>query len=298
MTEENRIIHALWVGKTLSLIELLTLYSFTHHGHIIYLWTYGEIETALPPGVIIQDANLIIPEKEIFYKKDKDPVAGVGKGSIGAPFSDLFRYKLLYEYGGWWVDMDVTCLKPLDISEPYFFRGHLILDVIGNVIKCPKGSELMRRTYREVKETCDEHTREWLLPNKILNKHIHELDLMRYKQVNVSNKDEWAETKTYILKNTRIPEKWMIIHWTNEEWRMNKIDKNHIRIHNSALGSLLLQYKVPCRQPNVLKRMRNEIIFFSPVRKAFQLSKKIYYFFGGHIKYWVEKLIFHKHGKK
>lgn len=286
MTEDNRIVNALWVGRTLSLIELLTLYSFTYHGHIVHLWTYDTILTPLPPGVILKDANDIIPESEIFYKKHKDPVAGVGKGSIGAPFSDLFRYKLLYEYGGWWVDMDVTCLKPLNISEPYFFREHLILDVIGNVLKCPKGSDLMKRTYEEVKTTCDENTVDWLLPNKILNRHILELGLIHFKRTGVSNIDEWNETMEYIRKKSEIPAAWLVIHWTNEEFRMNKIDKNHLRLANSTLGSLLMKYNVPVEKRKSLKVLRNEIILLNPVKRTKEFIMKIFYFFYSHIIYY------------
>jgi len=286
LKEENIIVNALWVGKSLSMIELLTLYSFTYHGHTVNLWTYNGLITPLPPDVIRKDANLIIPERDIFYKKHLDPIAGVGEKSIGAPFSDLFRYKLLYEQGGWWIDMDVTCLKPLDISEPYFFRDHLILDVIGNVMKCPKGSELMKRTYYEVKEKCDENTVDWLLPNKILNKHIHELGLMKYKQADVSNRDEWDETKRYIRGNIKIPENWLVIHWTNEEFRMNRIDKNNLRLSNTTLGLLIAKFRVPVRNQNILRMIRNEIILINPVRKTKEFMMKIIWFFYSHIVYY------------
>ena len=37
-------------------------------------------------------------------------------GSLAA-FSNLFRYKLLLERGGWWVDTDVICLRPFRVRD-------------------------------------------------------------------------------------------------------------------------------------------------------------------------------------
>jgi hypothetical protein len=318
ISQDNKIINGLWVGNKLSHIEILTLKSFIYHGHDFHLWVYEEIDN-VPEDVILKDANQIIPEKDIIVRKYNDPVTGVGKGSVGAPFSDMFRYKLLYEHGGWWVDLDVTCLKPLQFEEPYFFRNHLFLDVIGNVMKCPKGSELMLKTYREVKETCDENTLDWLLPNKTLGKYIKELGLMKYVRSGISNLDEWPETKRYIRRSAKIPESWYLIHWMNEEWRMNGIDKNHLRKRYSTLGDLLKEYDVKTGKVNLLKAIRNDLklakpintrvirygtpgvyyrvvglikmIFYYVVRRPFN---KVYWYFHGHVKYYWDKYLLRK----
>jgi len=34
-------------------------------------------------------------------------------------YSDLFRYSVLHQMGGWWSDLDVVCLKPFDFDDPY-----------------------------------------------------------------------------------------------------------------------------------------------------------------------------------
>jgi MoaA/NifB/PqqE/SkfB family radical SAM enzyme len=286
LSDDNKIINGLWIGNRLSILEMLTLKSFVFYGHTFHLWTYNKIENQLQEGVVIRDANQIIPENEIIVRKFNDPVTGVGKGSVGAPFSDMFRYKLLYEYGGWWVDMDVTCLKPLNIEAPYYFRDHLTLDVIGNVMKCPKGSELMKRTYEEVKSTCNENTLDWLLPNKILSKHINQLNLMKYKTVGVSNLDDWNETVKFIRSNRPFPKNWAVIHWSNEEWRMNKIDKNNLRLRNSALGNLIKEYKIETGKPVFHKKISNEIALSRPTL----CIKKAFWYFLGHFKWWYNHL--------
>jgi len=159
ISPDNKIVHGLWIGKTLSNIEILTMKSFMKHGHDFYLWVYDEIVTPIPAGVVVKDAAEIIPRRQVFcYKKHNQ--WGEGKGSY-AGFSDIFRYKLLYEYGGWWVDMDIVLLKPLDFTEPYVFRNHDKLPVVGNVLKCPKGSKLMLDCYNKAIAEVDENNTDW-----------------------------------------------------------------------------------------------------------------------------------------
>jgi hypothetical protein len=243
LSEKNKVVHGLWVGNKLSSLELLTIHSFVECGHEFHLWTYNQLDNQLPENVIIKDANEIIPEAEIFRRNYNDPVHKIGKGSVGSPFSDLFRYKLLYEYGGWWVDMDVTCLKPLNIDSDYFFRGHALLPSIGNVMKVPAKSELMKRTYLEVEATCNADTLEWLLPNKILNKHISELQLSKFISNELSVDDWWEKIEIYLWTTRKMPESWFFIHWMNEEWRIRKIDKNKI-YKNTTIGKLFEQYRL------------------------------------------------------
>src|SRR5256885_16951399 len=106
---EGNAIHGLWIGRQLSKLEHLTMRSFLRQGHPFNLWIYDELEGEIPEGVVLHDASRILPSDRIFLKQQPDPGSIVGKKSYG-PFSDLFRYKLLHDQGGIWVDMDVTCL--------------------------------------------------------------------------------------------------------------------------------------------------------------------------------------------
>src|SRR5690242_14854394 len=137
MDDSNRIVNALWIGNKLSKLELLTISSFIANGHDFHLWTYSDIVTPLPSRVTIRRADDILPRRAVFRSIGAGLETGVGNGSFAA-FSDLFRYKLLYETGGYWTDMDMTCLKSLDFSEPYVFRSHRV-GVVGNLVKCPPG---------------------------------------------------------------------------------------------------------------------------------------------------------------
>jgi glycosyltransferase involved in cell wall biosynthesis len=221
LSPDNRVVHSLWIGSTLSKLELLTLRSFLRHGHEFHLWVYDKIETPLPKEVIIEDANQIIPKKQIIKKADTDPETGVGRGSFSSPFSDLFRYKLLHEKGGYWVDMDVTCLRPFNFSTPYVFRPHRV-GIVGNIIKCPPRSRLMKSVYAQVSRQASEHA-DWLMPNKVLSQAVRRLKLTRFIRGGIWNQESWwGAIRPLALGHDPVPSDWFAIHWINEFWRTLK----------------------------------------------------------------------------
>jgi hypothetical protein len=261
---EEKTVHGLWIGDTLSPIELLTIHSFLDKGHSFKLWLYDELKTKLPVGVLTGDANEIIPREKVFRYKNKSQF-GHGKGSV-AGFSDIFRYKLLFEHGGWWVDMDITCLKKFDFDKPYFFRKHHNLNVVGNVMKCPKGSLLMKRCYDEAITEIDEHNTDWHKPIDILNKHIDALQLNGYIVKDCSNDDRWDDTSRFIYRNEDYPDHWYFIHWQNEEWRNKQLDKSTF-YHHSTLSEMLCNFGLHMRPANLFAQWKNEVLFSQFVRK-------------------------------
>jgi hypothetical protein len=102
-------IQNLWIGPRLSTMERLSIASYMHHGHVYHLYTYWPVE-GLPSGALLQDAAMILPESMIFQYREHATYAG---------FANYFRYKLLLERGGWWVDTDSVCLRPFGFDEPY-----------------------------------------------------------------------------------------------------------------------------------------------------------------------------------
>jgi hypothetical protein len=132
--ENPPIIQSLWIGDELC--------------HPFHLFTYKEIK-GVPDKVIINDANMIIPEDQVFKYKDYDSFAG---------FANLFRYKLLLEKGGFWVDADVVCLKPFQFLSDYVFASEVFSltkengatkQVTNCVIKVPAGSRIMEYCYEQ-----------------------------------------------------------------------------------------------------------------------------------------------------
>src|SRR5262245_43937505 len=98
------VVRTFWYGERLSPYEQLCFTSFVAHGHTLMVYAYTKLE--VPPGVTVVDAATVIPESSVFVYS-----SGEGAGSPSA-FSNLFRYELLYRYGGWWSDTDVICLSP------------------------------------------------------------------------------------------------------------------------------------------------------------------------------------------
>lgn len=209
-------INSFWIGN-FSKLEHLTLQSFTRHGHEFHLWMYDAPSIALPKKVVIRDANEILPRERIFRYK------GLGdcrKDSLGG-FSDLFRYYLLYKQGGWYVDMDVTCLESFDsLNQPYVFRKHKTCGTVANIIKCPKESPFLLPLIAETEEKITEDNSNWVLPLEIFNDHIIKNDLTQYI---IDNKyfgdDSYEKLKLikygiYFLIKDTLPQK--AIHWCRE----------------------------------------------------------------------------------
>lgn len=242
ITADNQIVHGMWIGATLSSMEVLTIKSFVSKGHQFYLWAYDNLILEEIDGLTIKNAADIIPRKDVFSYKNKNKF-GHGKGSF-AGFSDIFRYKLLYEFGGWWVDMDVTCLKPFNFAEEYVFRAHHELDVVGNVMKCPKGSSLMNSAYEEAMLEVNEQNTDWHKPIEILNKYVKQYQLEKYIKNDLALPDDWRVILKMIKgKSNQSTEPCYLIHWLNEEWRARNLSKDLIRIE-STLGELMTAHGI------------------------------------------------------
>lgn len=103
-------IHALWIGDRLSKLEQMCARSFVAHGHQFNLYTYSDL-AGLPQGVNLRDARDILPESAV-YRSD---------GGRLSSFSNYFRWAVLQKHGGFYVDMDVVCLKPLKFESDIIF---------------------------------------------------------------------------------------------------------------------------------------------------------------------------------
>ena len=103
-------IQSMWIGDRLSTMEKLCMKSFLANGHEFHLYLYEPVE-GMPEGVVVKDANEILPK------------AVIEKFNYIAQFSDHFRYKLVHMRGGWWVDMDIVCLRPFDFKEETVVSG-------------------------------------------------------------------------------------------------------------------------------------------------------------------------------
>lgn len=140
----NDAIQSLWIGGALSPMEQLAIASFLHHGHRVDLYVYDEVQN-VPAGTTLRDANEILPRERIFRYREHDTVSG---------FSNFFRYRLLLERGGWWVDTDVVCLRAFDFTDDYVFASEPTRDgstPASCVIRAPANGAAMQLAW----ERCD-----------------------------------------------------------------------------------------------------------------------------------------------
>ncbi len=137
------IIQSLWIGPALGALQRLGIASFLRQGHEYHLYCYDEVAN-VPAGTVIRDAREVLPASSIFRYQE-----GFGAGSVAA-FANLFRYKLLLDAGGWWVDTDVVCLRPFAFPDPVVLASDHTEEASGAsvaVIRLPPGHDLARRCY-------------------------------------------------------------------------------------------------------------------------------------------------------
>ncbi|MDB4507286.1 glycosyltransferase [bacterium] len=171
MTFKNEVF-SLWIGPRLSILEQTCINSFLEKGIVFILYIYNNLEN-VPQGTVIRDANTVILEEE--YSKYDNP----------SYFSNLFRYTLLYELGGIWVDMDLVCIQPIDLSSEYIFSSELKNDeqhTNAGIIGCPPKTTLMYDCKQEVQNIV--HSKQSIkhgqLGPKVLKKYVSKHELEHY----------------------------------------------------------------------------------------------------------------------
>lgn len=114
-------------------------------GHPVRVWSYSpqKLEFLVPHGIEVRNADDVMPHA-LFER--------IVAGSEIRYFSDIFRYALLYEHGGLWMDSDVILLRPFPFCGNHFFnlqwrgahKGHFIC---GNVMYAKPFSRHLRALY-------------------------------------------------------------------------------------------------------------------------------------------------------
>lgn len=239
----SNIIQTLWIGDTLSTMELISLNSFVKNNMEIHLYCYENIKN-VPEGVIVKNGSDILPKEDIFSYQ-----VGPGKGSFSA-FSNYFRYKLLYEKGGWWVDTDMVCLQPWDFEDNYVFcseeeYGTGLTIVNTGAIKCPSNSAIMGYCYNEcLKQNKD--TLEWgTVGPKLLAQAVNKFNYKKYvKPTHTFSFIAPFRSNLFIEENKKLkPSKSIYgLHLWNEAWRRLGIDKHGTYPSTSIYEQLKAEY--------------------------------------------------------
>jgi len=224
-------IQMLWVGGELTTVEQLSIVSHLQNGHPVRLFSYEPISN-LPEGTIREDARAILPESAIFTNPS---AAGYGGLSM---FSNFFRYHLLLQRGGIWSDCDSICIKSLTFASDmeYFFATErapaqqsrqTTPRVASCAIKVPPGSAVIARTL-EIAQATDLATAPWASTGpRALHQAVTELDLNRFMLTpEVFCPIDWWQIQALISGFSMLPENTHAVHFWNEIWRRNFLDKN------------------------------------------------------------------------
>jgi hypothetical protein len=131
-TDQSLPFNSFWLGSELDPLAAACLHSFTEMGHAVTLFTYDSLR-GVPPGVAIEDAATILPRDSVVVQKKT--------GSV-ALFSDRFRYELLQQNRGVWIDCDLLCLQPIEL-KPYIFGWEVPGLVNGAILNLPSGSPML-----------------------------------------------------------------------------------------------------------------------------------------------------------
>ncbi len=221
----SKIIQSLWIGE-LSHMQKLSIASFLSHGHDYHLYCYEKLE-GIPDGCKVMDANEILPEKNIFSYKI---TYGCKKGSVSL-FSNLFRYKLLLERGGWWVDTDTVCLKPFNIKGGFIAAYESQKYIASGVMKSEKNHKLINILYNEANKYGN-NVRWGTTGPKLVTKMLHKYRPVFKHNVRVLKPEAFYPIHFHdwrkILEDIEIPKNSYAVHLWFEKWRRAGVNPNHI----------------------------------------------------------------------
>jgi Glycosyltransferase sugar-binding region containing DXD motif len=130
-----QVLQTFWHGEAIGSYQLLCLRSFADRGHQMEVFSYDS-DLHLPGWIERRDAAEVLPREQVLRR------LGKGRTAINA---NLFRYALLHQRGGWWIDPDIVLLRPELPSEPVFFAGPDIFKFTSTgVLRFPKGHPVMK----------------------------------------------------------------------------------------------------------------------------------------------------------
>lgn len=242
--DDKTLIQSLWIGSELSMMEQLSIMSFLRTGHEYHLYAYDSVKD-VPAGVALKNASEILSADRIFKYKEHDSYSA---------FSNLFRYKLLLEKGGYWADTDVVCLRHFDHPGDHLFAEEQVAlhekRICGNIIKAPRDSKIIQFCYESSLEKNPNELRWGEIGPELLSVAVAKFqsmsDVQPYKTFNPVNWWEWEQliqdqVKTRLKFRLRMTRSYAIHLW-NEMWRRNNMDKNRTYPANCLYEQLKRKY--------------------------------------------------------
>ncbi|HEX3710304.1 MAG TPA: hypothetical protein VHV56_10495 [Pseudolabrys sp.] len=131
-----------WQGESMGPYQLLCLRSFVDRGHRVEVYTTNRA-LGLPRWLTRKNAEDIVdPDQVVRYQPQHERVA------INA---ELFRYALLHQLGGWWIDPDVVLLADELPTGDLFISGPNEFDLVSTAaVMVPAGHPLLGAALQRV----------------------------------------------------------------------------------------------------------------------------------------------------
>lgn len=121
------IANMLWIEGALGPVERACMRSVIRQGHRLILWHYGKL-SGVPEGVELRDGHAVVPRERLFRH--------IPTGSYSL-FSNLFRYRLLQQDLGLWLDCDAYLLKPIEWKDGHIYGFESAGVVASGVLALP-----------------------------------------------------------------------------------------------------------------------------------------------------------------
>ena len=116
---KNEVISTLWIGETLNELGEMSMLSWLQNGYNIDLYIDKSKDFVIPGSISLnfRDRINLLDYKEIAmpHQIDTDNIL---------PFSDLWRYRMLFFKGGTWLDADMFLLRRLPNDETIISSEH------------------------------------------------------------------------------------------------------------------------------------------------------------------------------
>ena len=234
-------VRAFWTGPQLSPYEILSLLSFVATGARVKLYTKDKT-LLVPDGVEVFDVSELLPqETHRFSYEDGDQCL--------TPHSDLFRYIAIEQFGGWYADLDIVCLRDtLPQSKVYIAREFDDL-VNAAVMKFPAQAPILTAAIEEAQRLWPQAGRLTIGP-ELFSQLIEEyalghLVLPRSSAYEIGTTEILAmfDPQTREALEERIS-KSDFFHFWNEIWRRIRIPKMYGPPEGSFLDGLFRRFDI------------------------------------------------------
>lgn len=233
-------VQSLWIGDTLSILEVTCINSFLKNNYDYHLYVYNDVKN-VPTGVIFKDANEILDRTEIYSYKNTSYSA----------ISNRFRFELLYKKGGMWVDTDVVCIKEYKIDEE---KDKYIIFSESNkkyneqkigacILRFPKNDKILEDAIQiciDKKQDILDGTLVWGLGPSAVKYIVEKHDMKEYVKpwkfgnscschhvMSIIDPNfKTTDPRGYATNINELSDDTYFIHLWHEFWRKNNIDKN------------------------------------------------------------------------